>query len=111
MTSLDYLVLALFALALVRGLVRGLLREAFSIASLAMAVLVVRFFNAELAEWLVVRYQGDVSPEAAPWLVDYEQELTLFPNAAHDDRVDATSQFLRWIRTKTQGAGPRVRAL
>ncbi|UEM08076.1 phage terminase large subunit (plasmid) [Skermanella rosea] len=50
-------------------------------------------------------------PESAPWLLDYEQELTVFPNATHDDRVDSTSQFLKWIRTKTQSAGPRVRAL
>ncbi len=68
MTSFDYLVVALFSLALVRGLVRGLLREAFSIASLASAVLVVRIFNADVAEWLVINNQGDVSPEAASWL-------------------------------------------
>lgn len=68
MSSLDYLVIALFSLALVRGLVRGLLREAFSIASLAMAVLVVRFFNADVAQWLVINIEGDISPEAAPWV-------------------------------------------
>lgn len=50
-------------------------------------------------------------PETAPWLLDYEQELTLFPNSAHFDQVDSTSQFLKWIRSKSQGAGPRVRAL
>ena len=50
-------------------------------------------------------------PEAAPWLLDYEQELMLFPNATHDDRVDSTTQFLKWIRSKTKSAGPRVRAL
>ena len=68
MSSLDYLVVALFSLAVVRGLVRGLLREAISIASLASAVLVVRFFNADVAQWLVTNNEGDVSPEAAPWI-------------------------------------------
>jgi len=34
-------------------------------------------------------------PESAPWLFDYEYELQNFPNAEHDDQVDATSQFLR----------------
>lgn len=37
-------------------------------------------------------------PKVAGWLVDYEAELAGFPNAAHDDRVDSTSQFLRWKR-------------
>ena len=35
-------------------------------------------------------------PEMAPWLVDYEIELTIFPLAPHDDQVDSTSQFLKW---------------
>lgn len=37
-------------------------------------------------------------PFNAPWLLDYENELTAFPKGAHDDRVDSTSQFLRWMR-------------
>jgi len=37
-------------------------------------------------------------PESAPWLFDYEYELQNFPNAEHDDQVDATSQFLRHQR-------------
>jgi predicted phage terminase large subunit-like protein len=37
-------------------------------------------------------------PETAPWLVDYEAELLGFPLAAHDDQVDSTTQFLRWVR-------------
>ncbi|MTI11616.1 phage terminase large subunit, partial [Sansalvadorimonas verongulae] len=35
-------------------------------------------------------------PEVAPWLLDYELELTIFPLAPHDDQVDSTSQFLSW---------------
>jgi len=68
MTPFDTVVGALFLLALVRGLVRGLLREAFSIASLAAAIVMVRLFNADVAQWLVARNEGDVSLEAAPWL-------------------------------------------
>lgn len=37
-------------------------------------------------------------PHAAPWLLDYEIELTIFPLAPHDDRVDSTSQFLNWVK-------------
>jgi predicted phage terminase large subunit-like protein len=33
-------------------------------------------------------------PESRPWVVDYISELTNFPNATHDDCVDATSQAL-----------------
>lgn len=37
-------------------------------------------------------------PEKASWLYDFEQELTNFPLAKHDDQVDALSQFLKWSR-------------
>lgn len=36
-------------------------------------------------------------PNAAPWLLDYEIELTTFPLVAHDDQVDSTSQALAWM--------------
>ena len=49
-------------------------------------------------------------PEQAPWLYDYEAEMTSFPNAAHDDQVDMTSQFLRWA-AKRRAKGPRMRRL
>lgn len=35
-------------------------------------------------------------PEVAAWLLDFEIELTTFPLAPHDDRVDSVSQFLAW---------------
>lgn len=37
-------------------------------------------------------------PERAPWLLDYELELTLFPTkGVHDDQVDSTTQALDWM--------------
>jgi predicted phage terminase large subunit-like protein len=36
-------------------------------------------------------------PETAPWLVDYEGELFGFPLSTHDDQVDSTTQFLKWV--------------
>lgn len=33
-------------------------------------------------------------PSIAPWVMEYIDELTKFPNAAHDDQVDATTQAL-----------------
>jgi predicted phage terminase large subunit-like protein len=35
-------------------------------------------------------------PHEAPWLADFERELLGFPNAKHDDQVDALSQLLNW---------------
>jgi len=40
-------------------------------------------------------------PENAPWLFDYIEELSAFPNAEHDDQVDSTTQALSYMR------GPR----
>jgi len=39
-------------------------------------------------------------PEKAPWLIDYETEMTQFPLYIHDDMVDSTSQFLKWVAGK-----------
>ncbi len=37
-------------------------------------------------------------PKAAGWLADFEAEVLGFPAAAHDDQVDALTQYLNWIR-------------
>jgi predicted phage terminase large subunit-like protein len=36
-------------------------------------------------------------PDKAPWLVEYETQMARFPLWKHDDLVDCTSQFLRWV--------------
>ena len=41
-------------------------------------------------------------PESAPWLFDYIEELSAFPNAAHDDQVDSTTQALSFMRGKLE---------
>lgn len=48
-------------------------------------------------------------PERAPWLADYEAEIAAFPQGAHDDQADMTSQYLDWARARS--TGPRVRVL
>ena len=37
-------------------------------------------------------------PRFAPWLAAFEAEVVGFPNGAHDDQVDALSQYLNWVR-------------
>ena len=41
-------------------------------------------------------------PEKAYWLLDYIHSLATFPNAAHDDDVDSTTQALNYL---TRGGG------
>lgn len=36
-------------------------------------------------------------PEGAPWLADFVASLAAFPNAAHDDDVDSTTQALAYL--------------
>lgn len=49
-------------------------------------------------------------PRYASWLAELEAELMGFPNAVHDDRVDAISQFLIWARQR-EYQQPRVRSI
>lgn len=39
-------------------------------------------------------------PRRADWLADFEAELIAFPHGAHDDQVDAFSQYLNWVRER-----------
>lgn len=40
-------------------------------------------------------------PRHAPWLADFEAELSGFPHSLHDDQVDAFTQYLEWMRKKS----------
>lgn len=81
--SVDFVVGAILGVAALRGLFRGLTREAVSIASLAAACVVVRLFVAPGAAWLVEVTGGQVGPFTAPWLVGIAlAAATLFSGAA-----------------------------
>jgi len=43
-------------------------------------------------------------PKQAPWLTAFEQEISVFPNGAHDDQVDAMTQYLLWAQ-ELEGRG------
>jgi predicted phage terminase large subunit-like protein len=43
-------------------------------------------------------------PSDAPWLEEYELELTGFPGAKYDDQVDSTTQALEYLGTKGSAA-------
>jgi predicted phage terminase large subunit-like protein len=44
-------------------------------------------------------------PQKAAWLPDLESELLSFPNAAHDDQVDATSLAFNVLTKQTVKLG------
>jgi predicted phage terminase large subunit-like protein len=48
-------------------------------------------------------------PREAPWLAEYVAELLAFPNGAHDDQVDSTSQALHWLSPRIASGIPRRR--
>jgi len=48
-------------------------------------------------------------PEQVSWRPAFEYEHEIFPGGAHDDQVDATTQFLNWIRRHAV-EGPRQAA-
>ena len=64
MASLDGVVLTILGMAVARGLWRGLVREAFSMAALATAAFVVWRFEAPASAWLAA-FAGDALPEMA----------------------------------------------
>ncbi len=41
-------------------------------------------------------------PNSAPWLADFQDEVTKFPAGKHDDQIDSLSQFLSWISRPTR---------
>ncbi len=40
-------------------------------------------------------------PTQAAWLADFEAELFAFPDGAHDDQVDALTQYLDWHKNRS----------
>lgn len=67
-TLLDGAILLVLFVALLRGFFIGLIRESFSIAALAGAVLVTRATTAPAAELLQQWTDGEIGPALAPWL-------------------------------------------
>ena len=45
----------------------------------------------------------------APWLNEFEKELTLFPNSTHDDQVDAFAyiSYMKYNYSKSLPAGAK----
>ncbi len=59
----------ILAIGILRGFLRGLIREVFSIAALGSACIGVRYFTTPGALWLEEVTAGEIGPVAAPWIV------------------------------------------
>ena len=68
MLPVDLLALCVLAIAALRGLFLGLIREGFSLAAVAAAVVAVRWLGAPAAAYLETATNGRVGELAAPWI-------------------------------------------
>jgi uncharacterized membrane protein required for colicin V production len=68
MAPVDLLALALLGIAVLRGLLLGLIREAFSLAAIGAACVAVRWFASPAAAELQRATDGRVGDLAAPWI-------------------------------------------
>ena len=68
LAPLDYVVLGILVIAVFRGMGRGLLRETFSMASLAAAIIAVNLYYVEVAQWLLEVTEGAIGELGAPWV-------------------------------------------
>jgi membrane protein required for colicin V production len=66
--SVDIVVGTIIGIACLRGFFLGLIREAFSLASLAAAYMVVRAFVGPVAEWVGDISGGRISEALEPWV-------------------------------------------
>ncbi len=66
--SIDIVVGAIIAAACLRGLLLGLVREAFSLVAIAAAYTAIRLFVHPAADWLTEVGAGRIHPGVAPWI-------------------------------------------
>lgn len=68
-SPLDGVILAVLIVAMARGIFTGLIRETFSVAALAAALIAARFFTTPAAAWLTETTGGQIGAIAAPWIM------------------------------------------
>ena len=65
---IDVAALAILGIAALRGMLLGLLRESFSLASLGVAYAAVLLYTRPISGWLQTISEGRVGALVAPWL-------------------------------------------
>ncbi len=65
---LDWIALTLVALACLRGLWIGLIREGLSLATVGFATIATRLYVSPVSEWLSVRTGGELTGRTSIWI-------------------------------------------
>jgi membrane protein required for colicin V production len=68
LAPIDAAALAVLGIAALRGLALGLVREAFSLGSIAVAYVTVLLYSGRLAQWIERETNGEIGALVAPWL-------------------------------------------
>lgn len=96
MAPVDLLAGTVVAIALLRGLFLGLVREAFSLGSIAAAVIAARLFAPSVGDWLVRLSDGSIAPGIAPWIAGAAVVVST---------IAGVGMAGRWIRRGVSAAG------
>ncbi len=102
-SPIDGLVVVILIAAALRGLVKGLIREVFSIAALGGACIAARYGATPGAQWLVEATRGEIGTGAAPWIAGSVIALTTLAIVALTGRV-----FRRGARAAGLGWADRL---
>ena len=96
MAPIDLLAAAVVSIALLRGLFLGLVREAFSLGSIAAAIIAARLFAPTVGDWLVRVSDSSIGPTIAPWVAGAVVVVST---------IAAVGMAGRWIRRGVSAAG------
>lgn len=97
---MDFVVIAILGIAMVRGLFRGMVREALSVGALVGACFAVVHLSEPAAAWIVHLTDGEIGPSIAPWVAGIAVVIaTLFGAAlvARMARGGARAVGLGWV--------------
>jgi membrane protein required for colicin V production len=93
----DWVAGAILALAALRGLFLGLIREVASVASLLAACVVVRRFTPDVAAWMLRSSDGAIDATLAPWLAGAALALGTLAAGALIGRALRRGAELAWL--------------
>jgi len=103
----DGIALVILSLAVVRGLFRGLIGEAFSLGALGGACIAVRYGTDPVAAWLEDVTVGGIGATAAPWVAGLALGIGTIAVVAAAGRLvkrGATAAGLGWADRLGGGA-------
>ena len=87
LTWLDFAVLFVLTIAIARGLFIGMIREGFSIGSIAAGVMAAKLFTTPAAALLIELSEGRISEGVAPWVTGTVLAVTTIAVVALTGRV------------------------